>query len=198
MKKFLSIVLFLFWGTSLFCQTASDYFPAREGYRWEYVGRNGQVTDTYQCLLVTKENDNQILVGVYQESTFNMPGKGTKVMYRVVEDTGVAETTRPDGNGGLVVRDKFIITLFIHERNWQEDDRGDVFQCHSKKTSVNFDGKTYRDCIVVEKAITLADGRPLMVKRQYFARGIGLVYVTLQDAGDSTEKPFLRLSSHNF
>jgi hypothetical protein len=50
---------------------------------------------------------------------------------------------------------------------------------------------------MVEKAIFI-NNNLLMTKRQYFARGIGLVYVTLQDAEDSVEKPFLRLSSYNF
>jgi hypothetical protein len=36
-----------------------------------------------------------------------------------------------------------------------------------------------------------------MAKRQYFARGIGLVYVTLQGE-DGLEKPHLRLSSYKF
>jgi hypothetical protein len=194
MKKLYSVIFFLFFGTGLFCQTASDYFPAREGYRWEYIGRNGQVTDRYMCATKTTVDENESFVGFYQESM----GIGSKIIYRVIEDTGVAEVTRPDNSTQLVERDRPLVALFLHERNWQEEDQGDIFQCHSKKTSVSFDGKTYRDCIVVEKAITLADGRPLMVKRQYFARGIGLVYVTLQDAGDNVEKPFLRLASHNF
>jgi hypothetical protein len=49
---------------------------------------------------------------------------------------------------------------------------------------------------MVEKAIFI-DERPLIAKRQYFARGIGLVYVTLQDQ-DGVEKPHLRLASYKF
>jgi hypothetical protein len=242
MKKKISISFFLIlFSSSAFCQTASDYFPAQEGYRWEYIGPNGQVTDRYMCVTRTIVDENETFIGFYQESLEkgikNTRGKlrsiedfslkslrvwgnkshthavfhgklrgikpkglrpKTKVIYRVLEDTVITEVAKPDNNVELVERDRPIVVLFLHDRNWQEEDGGDIFQCQSRKTNVSFDGKTYDDCIVVEKAIILADGRPLMTKRQYFARGVGLVYVTLQDAGDSVERPILRLSSHNF
>jgi hypothetical protein len=195
MKKKMSIIAFLiFFSLSAFCQTASDYFPAQEGYRWDYIGSNGQVTDRYMCVLVQKISDNDSGVGFFQESL----GITTRVIYDVVEDTGVSEVGRIDAFDNTIQHKKRLIILSLDVMNWQEEDRGDIFQCQSRRTNVSFDGKTYDDCIVVEKAIVLADGRPLMTKRQYFARGIGLVYVTLQDAGDSAEKPFMQLSSHNF
>ncbi|MDR0507765.1 MAG: hypothetical protein LBH32_13260 [Dysgonamonadaceae bacterium] len=174
-------------------EKTSDYFPAKEGYRWEYTGTNGKVTDVYTCVTIKEVDNNQTAAGFFQTSL----GRTTKVLYSIVEDTGVYEASKTDSRGELTVRDKFIPVLSLYELKWKEEDRGDVFQCQSKKTSVSFDDKTYSDCIMVEKAIFI-NNRPLMTKRQYFARGIGLVYVTLQGQGDVVEKPYLRLSSHNF
>jgi hypothetical protein len=193
-KKAVFVLIFSCIAGSLFCQTASDYFPAQEGYRWDYIGSNGQVTARYMCVLVQKISDNDSGVGFFQEYL----GITTRVIYDVVEDTGVSEVGMIDAFDNTLQHKNRPIILSLSVMNWQEEDRGDIFQCRSRKTSVSFDGKTYGDCIMVEKAIFLDDGSFLMVKRQYFARGIGLVYVTLQDENDSVEKPFLRLSSHNF
>jgi hypothetical protein len=192
MKKILLAGLLLTILFPLFSQTASDYFPAKEGYRWEYIGSNGKVTDIYTCLAIETSN-NFYLVGF----SINSLGITTKPMYRVVEDAAVFEIGKIDMNGNrtLFLDEPFVI-LSLKDVKWREEDRGDVFLCQSKKTGVSFDGKSYNDCIMVEKAIYI-DERPLMVKRQYFARGIGLVYVTLQGQ-DGVEKPHLRLASYKF
>jgi hypothetical protein len=192
MKKLFSPVLILAILSPLFSQTASDYFPAKEGYRWEYIGSDGNVTDVYNCVLVQKISDNDSGVGFFQESL----GITIRVVYDVVEDTGVSEVGRIDAFDNSTQHKNRPIVLLLREMKWQEEDGGDVFLCQSKKTSVSFDGKTYDDCIMVEKSIFIND-RPLMVKRQYFSRGIGLVYVTLQGQ-DGVEKPHLRLSSYKF
>jgi hypothetical protein len=178
--------------STLSAQTASDYFPAKEGYRWEYIGANGKVTDIYTCAIAQKIEDNASGVGIIVESL----GMKISVIYEVVEDAGIKEVTRTDAFGNPIQHKNRPVILFLREAKWEEKERGDVFQCQSKKTSVAFDGKTYNDCIMTEKGIFI-NGRPLMVKREYFARGIGLVYVTLQGQ-DGVEMPHLRLSSYKF
>jgi hypothetical protein len=192
MKKVFLFSLLLVILSPLFSQTASDYFPAKEGYRWEYIGSNGKITDIYTCLAIEKNNDFY-LVGF----SINSLGITTKTMYRVVEEAAVFEIGKIDMNGNqtMALNEPFV-TISLRDVKWREEDRGDVFLCQSKKTSVSFDGKSYDDCIMVEKAIFI-NNRPLMVKRQYFARGIGLVYVTLQDQ-DGVERPYLRLASYKF
>ncbi|MDR0604500.1 MAG: hypothetical protein LBG80_09390, partial [Bacteroidales bacterium] len=188
MKKKVSVIFLLVSVLpSAFCQTASDYFPAKEGYRWEYLGNNGKVTDVYSCTAIERLSDKESLVGIF----INSFGVTTKMIYRVIQDTGVFEIGTVDN----LHYDNPFVSLALQELKWSEEDRGDKFLCQSKKTSVSFDGKTYNDCIVVEKAIYINNNQPLMIKRQYFARGIGLVYVTLQDE-DGIEKPHLRLSSY--
>jgi hypothetical protein len=192
MKK-LSLSLLIFAAIyPLFSQTASDYFPSKEGYRWEYLGANGEVTDVYTCAIVQKIEDKASGVGIIEEYL----GMKISVIYEVIEDAGIKEVTRTDVFGNPIQHKNRPVILFLREAKWEEKERGDVFQCQSKKTSVAFDGKTYEDCIMTEKSIFI-NGRPFMVKRQYFARGIGLVYVTLQGQ-DGVEKPHLRLSSYKF
>jgi hypothetical protein len=190
--KFIFLVLFVIFTFPVSSQNAFDYFPAKEGYRWEYLGANGQVTDVYTCLAIERVNEKESLLGVSQSSL----GITTRVIYRVIPDTGIFEIGEVRNGKQNMHYDEPFVTLALNELQWKEEDRGDEFLCQSKKTSVRFDGKTYNDCIMVEKAI-YAGNRLLMIKRQYFARGIGLVYVTLQGE-DGIEKPHLRLSSYKF
>jgi hypothetical protein len=166
------------------------YFPAKVGYRWEYTGNSGKITDIMQC---EETIDNGTLFYTY--TLFLGTRTGDLYMF---ESNMVQKIVSINAFGRQQFYRPALTVVTAPGRQWQEEDRGDVFRCQSRKTSASFDGKTYEDCIVVEKAIYVGDNRLLMTKRQYFARGIGLVYVTLQDVDDAAEKPFLRLSSHNF
>ncbi|MDR0605564.1 MAG: hypothetical protein LBG80_14795, partial [Bacteroidales bacterium] len=114
MKNLFITVFVLIVVSSVFCQTASDYFPAKEGYRWEYLGNNGKVTDVYTCVLVQKLSDNDSGVGFFQESL----GITTKTIYDVIEDSGVTEVGNIDAFGNTRQHTKRPIILFLREYKW--------------------------------------------------------------------------------
>jgi hypothetical protein len=187
-KELVSEVLILF--NEIIYPDISAYLPAKVGYMWEYIGNNGEITDIVQC---EQTVDEGALFYTYN----TLLGTRTGDLY-IFESNTVQEIVSINAFGRQQSYRPALTILTDPGKQWQEEDRGDIFQCQTRKTSVSFDGKTYDECIMVEKAIFIDNNRPLMTKRQYFARNIGLVYVTLQGADDTVEKPFLRLSSYNF
>jgi hypothetical protein len=167
------------------------YFPAKPNYGWEYLGSNGEITDVVICKEAT---DTGALFYTYL-TFLGMQKTGNLYIF---ESNMVQEIVSIDIIGRQNFYRPALTILTIPGKQWKEGDGGDIILCHSKKTSVSFDGKAYEDCIMIEKEIYVGKNEFLMTRRQYFARDIGLVYVTLQGIDENVEKPFLRLSSHNF
>jgi hypothetical protein len=166
------------------------YFPAKPNYGWEYLGNNGKITDVVICKEATD-------AGALFYTYITYLGMRTGDMY-IFESNTVQQIVSINAFGRQQFYRPALTILTTPGKQWKEGDGGDMILCHSKKTSVSFDGRTYEDCIMIEKEIYVGENEFLMTRRQYFARDIGLVYVTLQGVDDNVEKPFLRLSSHNF
>ena len=83
------------------------------------------------------------------------------------------------------------IELAPADQEWRYNDRGDDLRYKTSKASCSFDGKTYSDCILVEERIV--DGSKILrTKKSYYAKGIGLVYVTLESPTEK-ERVFMKL-----
>ena len=80
-------------------------------------------------------------------------------------------------------------------QEWSYNDRGDNLRFRASTTSITVGDRFFEDCIVVEERI-VAENTTLRTKRSYFARGTGLVLVTLQGR-DGNTTIFMQLVGYN-
>jgi CRISPR/Cas system CSM-associated protein Csm5 (group 7 of RAMP superfamily) len=186
MKKLVFVFLVVFVSGAVFCQNVSDYFPLKAGYIWEYIGTNGKITDTFYC----KEAVSQSAL-VYHDFL----GIQTATIY-ASEANSIKEVVSVDMFGRSYTHHPALTIVTTPNKQWIEKNKEDIFECLSEAANVTTGDKKYEDCIKITKTLT-GNGNLKIVKRYYYARGIGLVLQTIQGE-DGVEKPFLRLSKTVF
>jgi hypothetical protein len=191
MRKFCLVAMLVVLVFPVFGQTAdiTDYFPVAVGASWTYANSSGKTTEVVlvRNSMPDKKDGTMLYLFEYQfiglGSTSTMYGiKGNKVVILVTKNIrGSYNENQPP----------YPVELAPAGQEWRYDDRGDDLRLKTSKSSCNFDNKTYSDCILVEERIV--DGnKTLRTKKSYYAKGLGLVYVTLQAAGEK-ESAFMKL-----
>jgi hypothetical protein len=191
MKKiFLSVV------SSMFSQNAgeqiTDYFPVKIGNTWTYTNGIEKRNET-----VFVQNSTKKDIPLYLFITQTVGIGQTSTMYGLENNKIVIVVTRNAFNQYKENKSPFPIELAPANQRWRQDESDDEYYLfRTTKTSIKYDDKSFADCILVEQQI-YTSGKLFMTKRSYFAKNVGLVYISLQ--GDGKEKMiYQKLINCNF
>jgi hypothetical protein len=199
MKKLFIAGTLVFLAFSAFAQDTNfqitDYFPLAIGNTWTYASASGKTAEITTIRNSMADNVSNDGTSIYLfELQFVGIGSGT-TLYSIKQNKVVILVER-NIFGQRQERTPPFPVLAPAGQEWRYNDRGDDLRYRTSKSSCVFDGKTFNDCILVEEQIV--DGRNVLrTKKSYYARGIGLVYVTLQSPGES-ESVYRKLESCNF
>ncbi|MDR1219681.1 MAG: transporter [Treponema sp.] len=173
----------------------TDYFPLGVGNTWAYANDSGKTTEVITMRNSMPDNVSNDGTSLYLfERQFVGIGSGS-TLYSIKQNKVVIMVEK-NIFGQYQQKSSPFPILASAGQEWRYNDRGDDLRYKTSKSSCVFDGKTFNDCILVEEQI-VGGGNVLRTKRSYYAKGVGLVYVTLQGQGES-ESVYQKLESCNF
>jgi hypothetical protein len=196
MKKIFSIVLFLIIFFPLFSQNAdtqiTNYFPVKTGNTWTYTNGSGKLNET---IFVQNSTQRDMPLYLFVDG---ITGLGqTSTMYGVENNKIVIVVTKNVLGQYKENRRPFPIQLAPAGQSWQQNESSEEYYLFKTvKSSIKYDDTSFDDCILVEQQI-YTNNKLFMTKRSYFARNIGLVYVSLQESGKE-ETCYQKLIGCNF
>jgi hypothetical protein len=199
MKKLVLPVLVLVVISPLFPQNPriqiADHFPVNAGNTWTYADASGKATEIITIRNSMPDNVSNDGTSLYLcEREF--VGIGTvSTLYSIKEDK-VVILVEKNILGQYRQNDPPFPILAPAGQEWRYNDRGDDLRYKASKSSCAFDDKTFYDCIMVEERIVNGNVT-LRTKKSYYANGVGLVYVTLQEPGEN-ESVYQKLINCNF
>jgi hypothetical protein len=152
-----------------------DYFPCDSYYTWVYSNSSGRIVERRRVSNTGPESyifENQ------------MTGFGTiYTIYVVLENRVVIRAIQNQvTRSHRVYEIPYPVELAPAGQEWSFNDRGDDLRLRTSNASCTVDSTVYNDCILVEERI-LDGNTVLRTKKSYYARGVGLVLVTLQERG---------------
>jgi hypothetical protein len=172
----------------------SDYFPSDVGASWTYANSSGINTNIIIVKNSMPDKNDGTNLYLFENQIL---GLGTTSTLYSIKDNNVVILVTKNALGKYQENQKpYPIALAPVGQQWRYDDRGDDLRYTTSRTSCSYDGKTYNDCILVEEKI-ISGNSILRIKKSYYAKGIGLVYVTLQDGGGK-ESIFMKLVGSTF
>jgi len=191
MKKILSCVFLLLLAlVALNAQVnIGDYFPVIVGSSWYYGNSSGTLTDA--IMVKNSGVDQNDKTGLYLFEHQMRDIGSTSTMYSIKNNKVVILVFKDALGRYMENKPPYPIALAPAGQEWNYNDRGDDLRLKTTKASCSFDGETYSDCILVEERI-VSGNTVLRTKKSYYAKGIGLVYITLQSAGEK-ESVFMKL-----
>jgi hypothetical protein len=197
MKKALVIFLAFVTAFSVFGQTATgniaDYYPLSTGNIWAYVNALGKTTEIITIKQSAPDEKDGTVLYAFEHQ---MAGGATGSLKSIKNNNVVILATINVLGRTQLNEQPYPVELAPAGQEWRYNDRGDDLRYKTSRASCSFDDKTYSDCIMVEERIV--DGnRTLRTKKSYYAKDIGLVYVTLQGQGER-ETVYMKLESYNF
>jgi hypothetical protein len=181
----------------IFSQTGNitDYFPVTGGNIWTYANAAGKTSDVIIMRNSTPDNISNDGTSLYLfEHQF--AGTGTGSTLYSIKQNKIVIMAEKNIRGQYQEKNPPFPILALAGQEWRYNDRGDDLRYKSSKSSCVFDGKTFNDCILAEEQIVYGQN-VLRTKKSYYAKGIGLVYVTLQEAGKE-ESCYQKLIDCNF
>jgi hypothetical protein len=195
MKKLIPVFIMFFAVFGVFAEDASvlDYFPCNIGATWTYANNSGKITDIN--ILENSVPDSRVKSASLYLMVNQMPGLGSTSTMYTMRDNKVLILVTKNVLGQYRENQPPYPILAPAGQEWRYNDRGDDLRYKTTKTSINFDGKTYNDCILVEENI-VSGNNILRTKKSYYAKNVGLVYVTLQSEGEK-ESVFMKLSEYS-
>jgi hypothetical protein len=189
MGRRIAFALFMFGLVSyIYAQDISDYFPTAIGTKWTYTNSNGKLVDV--VFVKNASVTNGARVYLFEQQSLGIGS--TQILYGSFPN-GIAEIANINIVGKYSENSEpFPIMLAPAGKKWTYTKLGEKYSCSSSKASVEFDGKNYPDCILVT-AVSENPYTGTLTRKSYFARGIGLVYVTLQSVKEPEEGVFQKL-----
>jgi hypothetical protein len=193
MKRIILTILFAVLTLPVFGQTITDYFPVAIGNTWTYANASGKTTDVVTLKNSMPDTKDDTRLYLFEQQ---MVGLGTVSFLKSVKDNKIVILTTKDALGRYRENSPpYPVELAPANQEWRYNDRGDDLRYKTSKAYCSFDGRTYSDCILAEERI-VDGGTTLRTKKSYYAKGIGLVYVTLESPGEK-ESVFMRLTNYN-
>ena len=185
----------LFVSGTVFGQLSEEnilsYFPVKTGNSWTYTNGTEKVNTT---VLVQNSTNIDIPVYLFVEQVVGL--YQTSTMYGI-ENNKIVIVVFKDGMGRYHENKRpFPIEVASSNQNWRQNEVGEYYLFNTIKSSIKYDDKYFNDCILVEKKI-FTNNKLYMIEKRYYAKDIGLVYVTLHDDNQSTSI-FQKLISCNF
>lgn len=171
-----------------------DYFPSKIGYSWTYNSSENKISEIRS--LKNIQTDSNTGNTFYLIENY-YPGIGSTSDLLLVDDKLISIVASKNAFGQYKEnKEPYPVLLTLPKKHGKYIDSGDEVQYETYIGECSFDGNKYKDCIIVEEKIVY-DGTILRTKKSYFAKGIGLVYVTLK-AGNNSESVYLKLKEPNF
>jgi len=180
-KFFCFFVLFTFASILVFSQNVNilDYFPSKIGNSWTYANSSGRTVDIRTIRNVSERNG--IMVYLMENES---PGIGTtSTLFGNMNNRIVILVTRNILGQARENQPPMPILATIGQE-WRYNARGDDIRFSTSRASCTVDEKIYNDCILVEEKI-FHGNELIMIRKNYYARGIGLVLLTLQMSGEA-------------
>jgi hypothetical protein len=199
MKRLYLAVLVLVFVFPLFSHDPNpqiaDYFPHGIGNIWTYANTFDKITDV--IIMKGSTPDNIANDGTYLYMfEWQMVGIGTSSTLYSIKQNRVVIMVEGNTLGQYQEKKPPHPILSPTGQEWRYKDRGDDLRYKTSNSSCAFDGKIFDNCILVEEQI-FADQVFQYTKKSYYAKGVGLVYVTIQEPGKE-ERCFQKLIECNF
>jgi hypothetical protein len=193
MRKIFLGILFAVFSPLVFGETITDYFPVAVGSTWSYANASGKTTDVVTLKNSMPGTKDGTPLYLFEQQ---MVGLGTVSFLKSVKDNKIVVLATKDALGRYSESSPpYPVELASANQEWRYNDRGDDLRYKTSKASCSFDGRTYSDCILVEERI-VDGGTTFRTKKSYYAKGIGMVYVTLESPREK-ESVFMKLKSYN-
>lgn len=171
-----------------------EYFPVKLSTSWTYAGSDGKRNLTISVKsYMPNDKENNSKLYLFEEQWLDFEFGTTKTLYNVRE-TEIVKVVSKNINGQYTEYESpFPLVLANPNTIWTYNDRGEYLQYFTSKASCKFDDKVFSDCILVEEKLKdLDNDRILRIKKSYYAKYVGLVYVTLTGK-DGKESVFMKL-----
>jgi hypothetical protein len=171
-----------------------DYFPTAKGTFWLWVDRSGRMHDGLQVF--GRSYDETYGMDHFLGYTYNslFPDRKGNILY-AIDEKGVYKTiTIAIGNGRKRYYDRpYYKILGLPGAEWTFiDEDGAIENWKASRGSINFDGNNYPDCILVEMTTTV-NNKVVGTLKYYYAKNVGLVYVTIDNGPNTQERVFQKL-----
>jgi len=197
MKNIVFVLLFVI-SINVFADDINiiDYFPCNIGNSWTYT--NGSNKTVEIRMLKNSMPDPKASDGskIYLVENQFLGIGSTSTMYSIKDNKVVILVTKNVLGNYQENKPPYPIELAPAGQEWRYNDRGDDLRLKTILSSCNVDGNYYTNCIMVEERIVNGNST-LRIKKSYYAKGIGLVLVTLQQTGE-TESIYIKLKECNF
>ena len=166
-----------------------NYFPTQIGNSWSYAGSTGESLVTVMCMNTGLDNNDGGELYLFSEIYGQMGA--VSVLYGLKNNQVLALSGKNVTGQYYQHQKPFPVVLAPPNCKGKYVDRGDVCHYVTSIATCKYDDKIFKDCLLIEEKIMLND-TPIRTKRSYYAKGIGLVYVTLvNDKG--VEEVFMKL-----
>jgi hypothetical protein len=199
MKKLFFVLLVVFVWAPIFSQNVLDYFPVSTGNSWTYTNSTGRRRDiiTVRNSMPDPNNSRNMVYLFEQQSIADSTSMGTTgTLYGIIGNRVVVLANRNILNQYRENRQPYPVELALPDQEWRQDEDGEYYLFKTSMSSIKFDDKNFEDCILVEQQVFI-DRNLYQTNRMYYARGVGLVYKTLQSPGKE-ESVYQKLTNCNF
>jgi hypothetical protein len=199
MKKVFYVLSILVIASPIFSQNTNnqitDYFPLGVGNTWTYANSSGMTTEV---IIMRNSNPDNVSNDGSSLYLFDQQfiGIGTGSTLYSIKQNKVVIMVEKNIFGQYQQKSPVFPILAPADQEWRYNDQGDDLQYKTSKSLCSFDEKTFFDCIMVEEQ-SVAGGNVLRTQKSYYAKNVGLVYVTLQEPGDE-ETCYRKLIDCNF
>ncbi|MGI5075958.1 hypothetical protein E4N71_11140 [Treponema vincentii] len=172
--------------TSLYAEqiNVSEYFPTAIASSWTYADANGKESMTVSVKNSALDKNDGTSLYLFEEK---IKGIGTTAtLYSIKKNTVLILVSKNILGKYIEYQEPYPVTLASPDSEGQYIESGDNYFYKTSRASCKFDNKEFTDCILIEERLTI-DKNIIRIKKSYYAKNIGLVYVTLIDnAGKET------------
>ena len=186
MKKIFSTIILFLMFSFVFANDLTDYFPAEKGTVWIYTSSNGSITDT---IIVMESNNSK--EGDFRCVFGDQTPAGTYYIAYAEEDNKIISYAKINILGQTIQESRPFPLVLGQPGLSYNFNNGDDCRCSVETGSVKFENFSFLDCIIVIEKL-YDSGALQITKKSYYAKNIGLVYVTLIGK-DGLEKEFKKL-----
>ena len=172
--------------TNLYAEqiNVSEYFPTAIASSWTYANANGKESMTVCVKNSALDKNDGTSLYLFEEK---IKGIGTTAtLYSIKKNIVLILVSKNILGKYTEYQEPYPVTLAAPDSEGQYIESGDNYFYKTSRASCKFDNKEFTDCILIEERLTI-DKNIIRIKKSYYAKNIGLVYVTLIDnAGKET------------
>jgi len=167
-----------------------DYFPTQDDVYWSYSYNHNKDYLVAHMYISTKLDNDYGEIYRFGE----VYGAVDRVLVKdySLKNNKIVVLGEMDITGRYYYyQEPFPVVLAPPDSKGEYIKKGDICHYVTSIATCKYDDKIFKDCILVEEKIMLND-KPIRTKRSYYAKGVGLVCVTLVN-DEGVEKVFMKL-----